>query len=73
MLEEKLKSITHTVGGYEVKDLSYKKVDRLITGRVKDPFNPFPNLYEGFVSVVFNTSGYPQRMNKGRNDLRIEL
>jgi len=73
MIEEKLKKITHTIGGYEVKNLSYKKVDRIITGQVKDPSNLFPDLYDGFVSIVYNLNGYPQRMNKGRNDMRIEL
>lgn len=73
MVEEKIKLITHTIGGYEVKDLSYKKVDRIITGRVKDPSNLFPHLYDGFCTCVWNTNGYPQRDNKGRNDMRIEL
>jgi hypothetical protein len=73
MVEEKIKTITHTVGGYEVKDLKYKKVDRIITGRVKDPSNLFPHLYEGFVSIVYNLNGYPQRDNKGRKDMIINV
>lgn len=73
MLVEKLKTITKTIGGHEVKDLSFKQADRIITGRVKDPSNLFPNLHEGFVSCVWNSAGYPQRHNKGRNDLRIDV
>jgi hypothetical protein len=73
MIEEKIKTITHTIGGYEVKDLKYKKADRVITGRVKDPSNLFPHLYEGFVSCVWNSAGFPQRDNKGRKDMKIEL
>jgi hypothetical protein len=73
MVEEKLKTITHTIGGYEVKDLRFKKTDNIIVGRVKDPINPFPKLHEGYVSCIWNTTGFPQRFNKGRNDMRIEL
>ena len=73
MIEEKIKSITHTKGGYEVKDLRFKKADRIITGRVKDPSNLFPHLYEGFISCIWNSSGFPQRDNKGRKGMIIEI
>ena len=73
MTKEQIGKITHTVEGYEVKNLSFKRNDGLITGQVKDPMNMFPHLHEGFVSVVWNRNGYPQRMNKGRKDLMIEI
>ena len=73
MIEEKIKNITQTVGGYEVKDLSFKKNDRIITGRVKDPSNLFPHLYEGYVSCQWNSAGFPIRANKGRKDMIIQL
>ena len=73
MKQEELDKITETINGYPVKNLLYKKNDRIITGQVKDPINLFPHLYEGYVSCVWNTKGYPQKLNKGRNDLRLKM
>lgn len=73
MKQEILDKITETVEGYSVKNLSYKKNDRIITGQVKDPVNLFPHLHDGYVSVVYNVNGYPIKINKGRKDLIIKI
>jgi len=73
MKQEELDKITETINGYPVKNLSYKKNARLITGQVKDPINLFPHLHDGYVGASWNVNGYPQKLNKGRNDLRLKM
>ena len=73
MKQEELDKITETIDGYHVKNLSYKKNDRIITGQVKDPINLFPHLYEGYVSCQWNVHGHPIKTNKGRKDLKINI
>jgi hypothetical protein len=73
MDKEKLAAITHTEEGYEVKNLNYKKIDNIITGQVKDPYTLFPHLYEGWSSCVWNTSGFAEKLNKGRKDLKLKM
>lgn len=73
MKQEELDKITETIGGYPVKNLLYKKNGRFITGQVKDPINLFPHLHDGYVGASWNVNGYPQKLNKGRNDLRLKM
>lgn len=73
MEKEKLEQIKETLGGYEVKNLSYKKRDNIITGQVKDPMNLFPTLHEGFVGGAWSINGFPLKYNKGRKDLILKI
>jgi hypothetical protein len=73
MKQEELDKITETINGYPVKNLLYKKNARIITGQVKDPINLFPHLHDGYVGASWNVNGYPQKLNKGRNDLRLKM
>jgi hypothetical protein len=73
MDKEKLALITHTVEGYEVKNLNYKKIDNIITGQVKDPYTLFPHLYDGWSSCVWATNGSAIKLNKGRKELKLKM
>ena len=73
MTQEQLDKITETITGFEVKNLKYKPRIRMITGQVKDPYNIFPELHEGFVGCSWSVNGYPQNMNKGRKELKLKM
>ena len=72
-MEDILKDITHTSDGYPVKNLSFKVIDNIIVGLVKCPILGKDALHEGYISVVWNRYGKPQRHNKGREDLNLKL
>lgn len=73
MEKELLEKITETVEGYPVKNLTYKKVDNIIVGQVKDPYTLFPDLHGGWETCVWNKSGFPQKFNKGRKELILKM
>lgn len=73
MEKEKLEQIKETIDGYEVKNLTYKKLDNIITGQVKDPINLFPDLHEGFIGAAWSVSGHPLKYLKGRKDLTLKI
>ncbi len=54
---EVLQAITHTVEGYEVKDLVWKPLDNIIRGMVKDPVRGRETLHNGFVVVTWKKNG----------------
>lgn len=72
-MTEQLKNITHTQGGYEVKDLKYKPLDNIIVGLVKDPQYGKPELYNGFICVQWTPQGKPLKINKGRTELNLTI
>jgi hypothetical protein len=67
-----LGNIKKTVGGYEVKDLRWIERDGLIVGMVKCPLFGKPTLHDGFISGQWNKHGFPQRVNKGRDEMKLE-
>lgn len=73
MKQEDLEHVKETQGGFAVKNLSYKKIDNIITGQVKDPYNLFPHLYEGWITAVWNTKGTPIKYSKGRVELTLKI
>jgi hypothetical protein len=71
---ENLDKITHTIGGYPIKELRYKKQDNIFVGRVQDPICGRPNLHDGYVTCVWRKSGkVDPRYGVGRTDLEIDL
>ena len=77
-----LQDITHTIGGYEVKDvrLSYSNRHKgYYSGRIKLPTNN-PNLWDGFIGLLWDSKGRafimgksnPSKRNQDRNfDIKI--
>lgn len=71
---ENLNKITHTIGGYPIKDIRYKKMDNLIVGLVQDPVCGRPELHNGFITVVWRKNGTVEpRYGKNRTDLEIDI
>jgi hypothetical protein len=71
---ENLNKITHTKGGYPIKDIRFKKMDNLIVGLVQDPVCGNPNLHDGYISCVWRRNGKVEpRYGKGRDDLEIDI
>ena len=70
-----IENITQTVEGYPVKDLSYKPVDNIITGRVQCPVTGKPSLHDGYVTCVWNYKGSPldRYGGKDRRDLALDF
>jgi len=73
MTTEQLKAITETLGGYEVKDVRYKKLDNILVALVKHPIFGKPQLHDGFICVQFNMKGYPINKYKGDQDLQLKF
>ncbi len=71
-MDEILKNITQTKGGYPVKDLRLIKLDNILVGMVQCPVLGKETLREGYVCVQWTTKGKPLRINKGREDLILE-
>jgi len=74
-VKEILERINRTLGGYEVKDLRYKPLDRLIVGFVKCPIWGKEILNSGYVSVVWRTNGNVIERYGGRDrqDLNLKI
>lgn len=72
-MEDKLKPITVTTEGYPIKNLRFLKLDNIIVGHVKCPLFGKPDLHDGYISCIWNTHGFPLKVNKGRNELRLNL
>jgi hypothetical protein len=66
-------NITQTIKGYPVKDLRWSERDNLYIGLVKDDEYGRPELFDGYIVVVWNKHGKPQKLNKGRTELIIAL
>lgn len=65
--------VSKTTADYPVKDLRWSERDNLYIGLVKDPVYGREDLHDGFIVVVWNKQGKPQKVNKGRNELIIVL
>lgn len=69
-----LQQITHTQGGYEVKDLTWLERDNVIRGRVKDPVTGRENLHGGFVVVTWRKNGsLLPKWGTNREDMAIKV
>lgn len=69
-----LDKITHTIGGYPIGEIRYKKQDNLFVGRVQDPICGRPELHNGYVTVVWRSNGKVEpRYGVGRDDLEIDI
>lgn len=75
-LNEKLKKIKTTKGGYLVKNLTNNTNStntHIIVGLVKDTLFGKENFRDGYVCVQWNLKGYPIKANKGREELKLEI
>lgn len=75
-LNEKLKRIKKTKGGYLVKNLvnnTNSTNTYIIVGLVKDALFGNEKLHDGYVSVQWNLKGYPIKANKGREDMKLDI
>ena len=72
-MQEFIKDINQTNGGYPVKDLRWLPLDNIIVGLVKDPMYGKPELREGYIAVQWNKYGKPIKLNKGRDELILKL
>lgn len=69
-----LQQITHTVGGYEVKELTWLQRDNVIRGRVKDPVMGRENSHNGFVVVTWRKNGtLVPKWGTNREDLALKI
>ncbi len=69
-----LQQITHTLGGYEVKELTWLVRDNVIRGRVKCPILGRENFHEGFVVVTWRKNGtLVPKWGTDREDLAIKV
>ena len=73
MINELLKTVNQTVGGYPVKDLRFLPLDNIIVGLVLDPVYGKPTLRDGFIAVQWDKRGRPIKLNKGRSELNITI
>lgn len=75
-LNEKLKKIKTTKGGYLVKNLANNTNPSntyIIVGLVKDDLFGNENFRDGYVSAQWNLKGYPIKANKGREDMKLDI
>jgi len=72
-MQEFIKDINQTNGGYPIKDLRWLPLDNIIVGLVKDPMYGKPELREGYIAVQWNKYGKPIKLNKGRDELILKL
>ena len=69
-----LQQITHTLGGYEVKELTWLVRDNVIRGRVKCPLLGRENFHNGFVVVTWRKNGtLVPKWGTDREDLAIKV
>ena len=69
-MEELIKTITETVGGYPVKNLKWNKLENIILGQVKDLEFGNPNLHDGYVSCKWRKNGSCLK-EKNRPDMKL--
>lgn len=74
-MTELLSKVTHTVEGYEVKELKWNERDNIIIGRVKDPIVGRPEFHDGFVVCTWRKNGSLNQRYGGqqRQDLYLKL
>jgi len=74
-VEDKLEQIIRTIGGYEVKELRYKPLDRLILGFVKCPIWGKKELHNGYIAVAWRRNGnvLERYGGKDREDLNLKI
>ena len=72
---ERIKNITETVEGYEVKELVWLERDGVIRGRVKDPVTGRDDLHNGFVVATWRKNGslMPRYGGNARTDLYLKI
>lgn len=72
---ERIKNITETVEGYEVKELVWLERDGVIRGRVKDPVTGRDDLHNGFVVATWRKNGslMPRYGGNTRTDLYLKI
>ena len=69
-----LENITHTIKGYEVKELVWLERDSVIRGRVKDPIMGRESLHNGFIVVTWRKNGtLVPKWGTNRDDLTIKI
>jgi hypothetical protein len=74
MEQSVLQQITHTVEGYEVKELVWLERDNVIRGRVKCPVLGRENLHNGFVVVTWRKNGtLVPKWGTNRDDLALKV
>ena len=71
-MQEVLNKITHTIEGYEVKNLTWKPIDNIIVGLVRCPIWGNENLHDGFVSCKWNKKGFNLK-DSYRKDLNLNI
>ncbi len=71
-MQDKINLITLTVEGIPVKNLTWKPLDNIIVGLVKCPYGK-PDINDGFVSCQWSKYGKPLKLNRGRNELNLNL
>ena len=54
---ENLHTITHTVDGYPIKDLTWIPRDGLLRGLVKDPIRGRETLHNGYIGCTWKPNG----------------
>lgn len=74
-MQERIKDITHTLEGYEVKNLTWLERDNVIRGQVKDPIRGKETLHDGFIVCTWTKRGKLTAKYGGanRNDLDIHI
>lgn len=68
-----LETIEQTSGGYKLKNLRFIKLDNIIVGQVLCPTFGKPNLYDGYCTIQWNTSGIPIKKYKGMSEYSITI
>ena len=69
-----LQQITHTVEGYEVKELVWLERDNVIRGRVKDPITGREDLHGGYVVRTWRKNGtLVPKWGTNRDDLNLPI
>jgi len=72
-LQERIKKITHTTEGYEVKNLVWKPLDNIIQGFVKCPARGRENFNDGFVVATWRKNGSLTEKYGGANRTDLYL
>jgi hypothetical protein len=72
---ENLATVTETVSGYLVKDLTWLPQDGVIRGLVQDPIHGKPTLHNGYVVSTWRRNGklMPKYGGSDRTDLYLKM
>jgi hypothetical protein len=73
MKDEQLNTITETVEGYHVKNLTWIARDGVIRGQVKCPVRGSETLHEGYVIATWRKSGKLMPKWGDRKDLNLKI